>query len=212
MGRLFSLDSPAYRFMYRAAELSLLNALCIVCCLPVVTIGPAMAALYYVTMKLSRDESPPLIRSFFQAFRDNFRQALPVWLMQLLLGILLVGDILYCIQIRQGGLFGEIMLCVSVLLAVLFLMLSHYLFPLVAKFRNPLVLTFRNALLLSVGHLWGTLLMLAVTLVPLVMIYLYAGLLSWGLLYYLLVGVALTAYLHSRVLVNIFGYYTASQQ
>ena len=212
MGGIFSLDSPAYRFMYRAAELSLLNALCLVCCLPVVTIGPAMAALYSVTMKLSWGESPPLIRSFFRAFRDNFRQALPVWLVQLLLGILLVGDILYCIQIMQDGLFGKIMLCVSALLALLFLMLSQYLFPLVAKFHNSLIQTFRNALLLSVGHLWGTLVMLAVTAAPLVMIYLYAGLLSWGLLYYLLVGVALTAYLHSKLLVNIFGYYTTAQE
>lgn len=212
MGNIFSIDSPAYRFMFRAAELALLNALFLICCLPVVTIGPAMSALYSVTMKLARDEAPPLIRSFFRAFRDNFRQALPVWLVQLLLGVILVGDILYCLEILQDGLLGKIMLGTSVLLAALFLMLSLYLFPLVAKFRNSMFHTFRNALLLSVGHLWATLLMLAVTAMPLVMIYLHASLLSWGLLYYLLVGVAFTAFLHSKLLNNIFSQYTAAKE
>lgn len=212
MGNIFAVDSPAYNFMFRFAELALLNVLCLICCLPVVTIGPAMAALYSMTMKLAKGESPPLIRGFFRAFRDNFRQALPVWLVQILLGVVLVGDILYCLEIQQDGLFGKIMLGTSVLLAALFLMLSQYLFPLVAKFQNSLVHTFRNALLLSVGHLWGTLLMLAVTAMPLVMIYLHASLLSWGLLYYLVVGVALTAFLHSKLLNNIFSQYTAAKE
>lgn len=212
MGNIFSIDSPAYRFMFRAAELSLLNILCLICCLPVVTIGPAISALYSVAMKLARDEAPPLIRSFFLAFRDNFRQALPVWLVQLLLGVILVGDILYCLEIQQDGLTGKIMLGTSVLVAALFLMMSQYLFPLVAKFRNSLLKTVQNALLLSVTHLWATLLMLAVTIAPLVMVYLYSTFLSWALLYYLLVGVALTAFLHAKLFVNIFSQYTTAQQ
>ena len=42
--------------MGRVADLLLLNFLCILCCIPVVTAGASITALYYVTLKMARDE------------------------------------------------------------------------------------------------------------------------------------------------------------
>ena len=57
MDRFFNMDNKFFTFMSRVADLIILNLLCIVCCIPVVTIGPSIAAMFYVTLKMVRNES-----------------------------------------------------------------------------------------------------------------------------------------------------------
>ena len=45
-------------------------------CIPIFTIGPALTALNYVTLKMANNKDPYIIRSFFKSFRQNFKQAL----------------------------------------------------------------------------------------------------------------------------------------
>ena len=47
----------------------------LLCSLPVVTIGAASAALYYSVVKCIRHERGRLVKSFFAAFRRDFRIA-----------------------------------------------------------------------------------------------------------------------------------------
>ena len=49
MNNIFNPDNKFFSFMGRVADLMILNLLCIVCCIPVVTAGPAIAAMYYIT-------------------------------------------------------------------------------------------------------------------------------------------------------------------
>ena len=56
MDRFFNMDNKFFTFMSRVADLIILNLLCIVCCIPVVTIGPSIAAMFYVTLKMVRNE------------------------------------------------------------------------------------------------------------------------------------------------------------
>ena len=48
MGKLFSPDSPAIKFLWKAADLIALNLIWLICCIPIVTIGPSTAAMYCV--------------------------------------------------------------------------------------------------------------------------------------------------------------------
>ena len=57
-----------------------LNLLWLVCCIPVFTAGAATTAVYYVTLKLVRDEDDSTIKSFFRSFIQNFKQATAIWL------------------------------------------------------------------------------------------------------------------------------------
>ena len=72
--RLFSYDSKFSQIMLKLCYGCYLNLLWMVCSLPVFTAGAATAALYDVTLRLAREEEPPLTRQFFKAFRKNFRQ------------------------------------------------------------------------------------------------------------------------------------------
>ncbi len=75
MDRIFNMDNKFFTFMGKAADLILLNIIFLICCLPVVTIGASVTAMYYVTLKMVRNEESYISRSFFQSFRQNFRQA-----------------------------------------------------------------------------------------------------------------------------------------
>ena len=69
MNRFFNMDNKFFVFMGRVADLLLLNFLCILCCIPVVTAGASITALYYVTLKMARDEESYIARSFFRSFK-----------------------------------------------------------------------------------------------------------------------------------------------
>ena len=53
MKALFNADSPLMRFLSRVADIMLLNALWLLCCVPIVTAGAATTAMYHVTLKLA---------------------------------------------------------------------------------------------------------------------------------------------------------------
>ena len=58
--RLFSYDSKFSQIMLKLCYGCYLNLLWMVCSLPVFTAGAATAALYDVTLRLAREEEPPL--------------------------------------------------------------------------------------------------------------------------------------------------------
>ena len=95
MGRIFSLDSPLFSFLNKVADLILLNILTMICCLPIITIGASMTALHYVVLKMVRDEESYIVRSYFKSFRQNFKQATIIWLILLLVGAVLMGDVVF---------------------------------------------------------------------------------------------------------------------
>ena len=65
MNRFFSMDNKFFVFMGKVADLCLLNLICLVCCIPIVTAGASITALYYVTLKMVRNEESYIFRSFF---------------------------------------------------------------------------------------------------------------------------------------------------
>ena len=87
MNRFFNMDNKFFVFMGRVADLLLLNFLCILCCIPVVTAGASITALYYVTLKMARDEESYIARSFFRSFKQNFKQATIINIIMLCLSI-----------------------------------------------------------------------------------------------------------------------------
>ena len=107
MGKLFNLDSPFMQFMNRVADLMWLNILFVICCIPVITIGPSLTAMYYITLKMVRNEESYITKGFFKSFRQNFLQATILWIM--LLAILAVLFVDWRILIMQSGELPEIL-------------------------------------------------------------------------------------------------------
>lgn len=76
-------DSDFMTSISRAADYVLLNMLCVLFCIPVVTAGAAVTAKYYVAMKIVRGEEPVVLKAYFKSFRENFKQATVIWLIAL---------------------------------------------------------------------------------------------------------------------------------
>ena len=83
MSSFFNMDSPLWRFLGRLADIMILNIVFLITCIPIVTIGAAWTSLSYVTLKMSRDEESYIVKSYFKAFRQNFRQATVIWILTL---------------------------------------------------------------------------------------------------------------------------------
>ena len=59
---IFNYVNPVWRFIGKLGDLIILNILWIVCSIPVFTAGASTTAVYYVTLKLVRDEDDSTIR------------------------------------------------------------------------------------------------------------------------------------------------------
>ena len=92
MGGLFAADGKLAQILGNIADLVILNVLWIVCSIPIVTAGAAATAFYSVTLKLIKNEESYVTRSFFRAFRENFKQSTIVWLVLLAVAAVLGCD------------------------------------------------------------------------------------------------------------------------
>ena len=123
------------RVMTRCGILIAANLLFLLGCVPVVTAGAAWAALYYTLFKTLREGEVNPFRTFWQGFRDNFRQATAAWGLLVGLGLLLGLELFWCSQFT-----GPVALFRYGLLALLMAeaVLALYLFPVMAAFRGTL--------------------------------------------------------------------------
>ena len=67
----YNQDSKFWHFATLVADFILLNLLFIFLCIPIITIGPALAALMHTTLKLSEDENRTLVNPFWNEFKRD---------------------------------------------------------------------------------------------------------------------------------------------
>ena len=210
MGRFFNMDSGLFRFLSRLADLMILNILFLLTCIPIVTIGASCTALYYVTMKMARDEDAYIAPSYFKSFKENFKQATIIWVVALLLIVLLFFD--FQILSVMTASFVTVIRIALISVSLVMAMVLLYTFPVLAKFYNSIKNTVKNAFFMSIRHFPKTLLMLVISVGAVVLTFLSAFTLTWGILIWMMFGFALISYLHARFFVKIFDMYISENQ
>ena len=88
--KFFNLDSPLMQALNKVADLMWLNILTLICCIPVITVGPALTALHYMALKMVRNEECYIARDYFKSFKLNLRQGIVIWLIELVIVSLLI--------------------------------------------------------------------------------------------------------------------------
>lgn len=163
MGNFFSLDSKFMTAMSRCADLVILNLLFLATSLPVFTLGASASALYTVASRIGTEREAGVLRPYFRAFRDNFRQGTVLWLILLTVGCAIGVDV--CLFYRMSGPARYIYIpCLA--MGALLVMAAGYVFPLISQFANGNIATLKNALLFSVGYLPRSILMAVLHLLP----------------------------------------------
>lgn len=162
--RLFNLDSPVMRALGKVADLMWLNVLTMICCIPVITIGPSLTAMHYMALKIVRDEECYITKGFLKSFKENFWQGMVIGILMIAVFLVLVGDF---VLLRNPELnFSRFLQIVITIIAVLFVFTILYVYPVLAKFSNTTGRTIKNAFLMSIMQFPKTLLMIVIWALP----------------------------------------------
>ena len=188
MKNLLDLDGPLVRALSDLNTLVILNILTALFCIPVITAGASVAAMHYVIMEMFENRGDGAAREFWKRFKENLRNATPVWLILLAAAVFIYVD---C-RIIMGGQMGlpRAMLVPLYIGAFIEASIAVYAFPLTARFVYSTGATFKNSAILAVANFPRTVLMV---LYHVIMPYLLFNV-SRLLPLFFLVGISLPAY------------------
>lgn len=198
MKTLFSIDNPVVDSMNKLADIVIVNLLTIVFCIPIFTIGASYTAMYQVLLKLYKGESAHVVREFFDAFRENFKEATILWIIYLLFGIAIIIDFLLMYQVKTK--FNAILTLLLYGIIVMILISAVWCFALVSRYKNSIFTTLLNSFVVGITHPGKTIVIGVLAVVPLLAMILYLPL----TLIVVLCGVALTGYLQIILFNKVF--------
>lgn len=206
MNRLFSLDGKLFHILSRIADLILLNVLWLVTSLPVITIGASTTALYYVMLKIIKNEESYIIKSYFHSFRQNIRQSTTIWLFLLTVGTVIYYDSYICSQIT--GFNTKPLQALLLFIELIIFAVAFYSFPVLARFDNSTCNILKNALLMASAHLPYTFILFLLYGGPILLMIQYPLVMIGGIFFYLFIGISITAWISSFLLRRILDRYT----
>lgn len=151
MGDIFNMENRFFRFVMKLTNLILLNLIWIIFSIPIVTMGAATTAVYYVTLKMVKNEEGYIIKSFFKAFKQNLKQATVIEIIFLLVGVILYADIRYFLL--HTSIFAYLFVAVFIIILMIYIFTLIFVFPIVSKYNNTVFGTIKNAVIMSLQHL-----------------------------------------------------------
>lgn len=203
MRNLFNYENPFIQFLVRVGDLMILNVLFILCSAPVVTLGASLTALHRVTQNMLFEQEEPLLKAFFRAFRQNFKQSTLAWLVELVVIVSLVCDVLLVMAYFNGGLAKAMYILVAVL-AILVAGVYAYLMPLIARYENGMRQQVNNAVILAIIKLPKTLLLVFLNLLPVILALISVPVFVQTLIFWVVIGFAFVSFIESSILKPVF--------
>lgn len=204
----FNYDNPVWRFIGKFWDILMVNILWMICSIPIFTIGASTTAMYYVTLKLVRDEDGYTFRSFFKSFKENFKQATIIWLIFLAAGIVLGVDIMFFRSGMGAGLSETVRLVMTAVfgaLCIVWFIVMLYVFPVLSRFYNSVRRTILSAFVMAVRHLFTTISMVVADAVIVFLTLTYMPFLF-------LFGMGLIAFVNSYFLHRVFKKYIPEEE
>lgn len=195
----FNPDGPFFQFMNSLAAFIGLNVLFLITCLPVFTIGPALTALYTVTLKEARKEGGYIFSTYVKAFKENFRQSSIAFLIQLILALVFLFNAYF--WGTQNTVLGNTLMFVMTTLLVVLALTFMYCYPLMAKFENSIKQSMKNAFLIAVTHPKFTLGLAGILAAHLFFCF---GFPTFSKVFMILLGFSFLAYCNSILLIKVF--------
>ena len=137
-------------YFRKLSKIILLNVVYALICIPIVTIGPATAALTYCMRNFAREEHAEL-SDFFDQFKKNFWQSLLVWVVfTLAFFVIIFGVIFYNGMLNQGdSLIGFLGLTFSAVAFIIFLFMSYYVYLILVTFKVNFRQLIKNSFLFA---------------------------------------------------------------
>lgn len=139
----FNIESPFFQFLSTLCGFIALNIIFLITCIPIITIGSAVTALYKVTLKESRDESGYMIKPYLAAMKEHFKVSTIAFLLYLTVALILFFNMAFWAS--YDNIVGAVLLPIVTLAMLALLISALYTFPLLARFDNTLKQTILNS-------------------------------------------------------------------
>lgn len=163
--KFFSVDGALYKFLTRLWDMIKLNFMWLLFSLPIVTVGAATVAAYTVTLKMVDEQEGYVARQFVKAFKENWRQGIPMGLLALVCSYAVYLDF-ELQRVTEGD--STMFLIFGIIAAFVFGMSFIYAFPLSARYENTLIGTLKNSVNIATRYFLRTLLLAAVLAVEVI--------------------------------------------
>lgn len=190
----FNINAPFWQFMNTLVRFTALNLVCLATMVPVITIGPARAALYSTMFAYDEHDDIRLVREYLRRFKREFKQGLISWIFTFVLAaIILFGLSFWKAWDTNASYLPLIFLIIAAVVVALF---AEYVAPLQARFAN------------SLSRLWQLSAMFPWRAFPCSLVLVVIDVLAFGIAYYvpfvrmfaILFGIAWVAYAKSLIL------------
>jgi len=150
MASFFNPKSTGTRFLTALCNLIIVNLLFIITCIPVITIGASVTALYRITIAILAGDNPSVLRDYFKAFKDNFGKATLLSIIYLVLTAFFVFEI-YMVRTWMDPEYAFAQYPAYFFLLAIFAS-ATYSFPLLAWFEESLKQLLKNSILLAITN------------------------------------------------------------
>lgn len=189
-------DGKFVKVLNRIADLVGLNLLAILFCIPIITIGASITAVYGCIFRIQEKREGYLTKDFWKLFKECFRSSTIIYLV----GVAVVAMLYLDYQIFATDSRLDILQVLVVAGGILVAEIFTYAFPMEYYFENSLKATVKNALLLGISNIPYTLLMLGINVFP---FFLVARIpVTFGI--WFLIGISGVAWINSFFLKKIF--------
>ncbi|HCW53043.1 MAG TPA: hypothetical protein DG753_04725 [Clostridium sp.] len=135
-------------FIREFTTLLKLNFIFLIYCIPIITIGPAIAGMTNVTLKMVRDEPSDYIYDFKEGFKKNFKQGLVLGTIGVLTAIIIGCAFLFYLQLKGIAFYSMMFVVISA--GILFYMGFMYMFPMAVSINLTIRAIIKNSFILAI--------------------------------------------------------------
>lgn len=164
IGGFLGNDSAFGKMMTKIGTIIAVNVLFAVCCIPFVTIGAALKALYYtVLLMINAEETINPFRTFWDGFRKNFIRTTACWIG--FVGIMMLGYVDLQICGQAGGIIQCLSAAIIAVMLIVFV-IGAYFFPLSAVYSDELIGMIKRSVFFAVNRPLHLIAILVVNVIP----------------------------------------------
>lgn len=205
MKKLFDYDGYFNQVLTKIMYLVSANLLFVLCSIPVITIGASQAAMHTVLMRYYQGDEPDILKTFFQAFKENFRKSTSVWLAMLALAGTLILNFYFLYRLNSSGTNPALVLLYLILF--IWLVCWVYFYPVLCYYDNSWFGYTGFIARISIAELPRTVLLIVTALVPVLLCLILAQYSSFGIMLLALGGFSVPAYISEGILLKMFQHY-----
>ena len=197
----FNTESTFFRMLGLFGKFACLNIVFVITCIPVITIGQSVTALYSAIFKYAVDEDDCLTTNFFKAYKDSFVSNTIYYLLSLAFTAVLTFSLYFWYKLNNG--WNWIVVGLFAIASLAFLFMLFYLFPLLAHYTARGKQVIQNAFLLALANFRITLALLAINIACLALVLLAPSFRA----VFAIFGIAFEVYCKSLLLIRAFNRY-----